>query len=276
MPWRHWKNDGKPFNAEAQRLMRAAEKWEVPPVATGGCFIAGTLVHTDKGLVPIEQIKVGDRVLSQPEQTREKAYKKVVNTFEFEDKAIWVVKYMLIDGDVPYDHPDYMPRDRNIYHCYATGNHPFWVEGEGWTAAEKIKQYQILELANGQRAEVRFGRPVIRSTQPGFGRVWSNQFADGQEVHIVDFRNGSNLWKYRWNRENEASAPYQDGYPLDEIVEIGRIHCSDDPFFKTKVYNLEVEGFHTYYVGELGVWVHDLDCGQFQRQSVIKGNAKCL
>ena len=30
-------------------------------------FVAGTLVHTDKGLVPIEQIKVGDMVLSKPE-----------------------------------------------------------------------------------------------------------------------------------------------------------------------------------------------------------------
>ena len=27
-------------------------------------FIAGTLVHTDKGLVPINKIKVGNRVLS--------------------------------------------------------------------------------------------------------------------------------------------------------------------------------------------------------------------
>ena len=30
-------------------------------------FVAGTLVHTDKGLVPIQEIKVGDGVLSRPE-----------------------------------------------------------------------------------------------------------------------------------------------------------------------------------------------------------------
>lgn len=30
-------------------------------------FVAGTLVHTDKGLVPIQDIKVGDRVLSSLE-----------------------------------------------------------------------------------------------------------------------------------------------------------------------------------------------------------------
>jgi hypothetical protein len=30
-------------------------------------FVAGTLVHTDKGLVPIEQLKIGDLVLSRPD-----------------------------------------------------------------------------------------------------------------------------------------------------------------------------------------------------------------
>ena len=28
------------------------------------------------------------------------------------------------------------------------------------------------------------------------------------------------------------------------------------------VYNFEVEGFHTYHVGELGVWVHNANCGE--------------
>ena len=31
-----------------------------------GCFVAGTLVHTKDGLKPIEQIKIGDWVLSRP------------------------------------------------------------------------------------------------------------------------------------------------------------------------------------------------------------------
>ncbi|WP_341809683.1 hypothetical protein WMO32_11140 [Xanthomonas oryzae pv. oryzicola] len=35
------------------------------PSQAGGCFIAGTPVWTDRGLVPIEQLKIGDSVLSQ-------------------------------------------------------------------------------------------------------------------------------------------------------------------------------------------------------------------
>ncbi len=43
-------------------------------------FVAGTLVHTDKGLVPIQDIKVGDRVLSKDENGEgETEYKKVIN-----------------------------------------------------------------------------------------------------------------------------------------------------------------------------------------------------
>lgn len=60
------------------------------PTQDGSGFIVGTLVHTDKGLVPIEQIKVGDMVLSQLEQTGEKTYKRVVNTFAFEGKEVLV------------------------------------------------------------------------------------------------------------------------------------------------------------------------------------------
>jgi len=52
-------------------------KWFEP----GACFAKGTLVHTKEGLVPIEQIKVGDWVLSKPENGGEQAYKRVLQTF---------------------------------------------------------------------------------------------------------------------------------------------------------------------------------------------------
>ena len=60
------------------------------PEQVGGCFVAGTLVHTRDGLVPIEKIRVGDWVLSQPEMKGEQAYKRVTNTFVFDDKDVSV------------------------------------------------------------------------------------------------------------------------------------------------------------------------------------------
>jgi hypothetical protein len=41
------------------------------------CFTAGTKVQTDEGEKPIEDIKVGDKVLAKDDETGEMAYKEV-------------------------------------------------------------------------------------------------------------------------------------------------------------------------------------------------------
>ena len=41
------------------------------------------------------------------------------------------------------------------------------------------------------------------------------------------------------------------------LLESTEIELTDEP---TKVYNFEVEDFHTYFVGECGVWVHNANC----------------
>ena len=48
------------------------------------CFKEGTLVETEAGLKPIEEIEVGDRVLAYDEATGEQAYKPVVRLFRNE------------------------------------------------------------------------------------------------------------------------------------------------------------------------------------------------
>lgn len=92
--------------------------------------VAGALIHTDKGLVPIEQIKVGDRVLAKPENDEgELAYKPVVNTFEFDDKEVWLAEFTsrgcypdekLYSGEVP----------SSFDTIVGIPNHSFWVVGE--------------------------------------------------------------------------------------------------------------------------------------------------
>ncbi|MDO5692413.1 MAG: hypothetical protein Q4G70_08020 [Pseudomonadota bacterium] len=43
----------------------------------------------------------------------------------------------------------------------------------------------------------------------------------------------------------------------DDAVALEAIRWEEhpDPYFEAPVYNLEVEDFHTYYVGEHGIWV---------------------
>jgi len=156
---------------------------------SGGCFVAGTLVHTKNGLRPIETLKIGDFVLSQPELKGEQAYRRINDVFVFDDKAIYEVVYQDESG-----------RAETIL---ATPNHPFWVTGIGWTGAEYLEQGNVLELS------------------------------DGQSGHVLSVRD-----------TGEAQ----------------------------QVFNFEVDGFHTYYVGKLGVWVHNDDCGsvRFRSFSALK------
>ena len=106
-------------------------------------FVAGTLVHTDKGLVPIQDIKVGDLVLSKPVLSKPEQgsgdieYKPVISTFTSPKKErIFKVEYfnetVAKQGE----------KGRNYILC--TSNHPFWVtrqpegtEGE-WLSAERL------------------------------------------------------------------------------------------------------------------------------------------
>lgn len=88
------------------------------------CFAAGTLVHIAEGLKPIETIQAGDLVWAQDEVTGEISLRKVVQTFETPDRPLVEVELQSEDGSVEK--------------LQVTPDHPFWVEGQGWTPLEQI------------------------------------------------------------------------------------------------------------------------------------------
>jgi hypothetical protein len=154
------------------------------------CFVAGTLVHTKEGLKPIEQIQVGDLVLSYPDdqpiptgkfrEPHEYTYKRVVQTFVTENQPVTEFPVLnLATG--------------NIERLTATPNHPIYVKGEGWITLEVICARRQLVT-----------------------------------VETCDFRN----------------------------LVLGGLYKDKG---LTTVYNIEVEDFHTYYVGTEGLWVHNCD-----------------
>ena len=81
---------------------------------TSYCFVAGTLVTTENGQEPIEEIEVGDKVLSEDETTGEVAVKTVTETYINEtDELI----HIGVNGET----------------ISATPTHPFYVDKLGWT-----------------------------------------------------------------------------------------------------------------------------------------------
>lgn len=138
---------------------------------TSYCFVAGTLVTTEDGQKPIEEIQVGDKVLSENEVTGEIAIKEVYATSVSETDEFYHIHV-------------------NSEEIVATGTHPFYVYKFGWITARALRAGDILVLSNGELVTVEW----------------------------IDH----------------------------EILE--------SPIY---VYNFEVEDFHTYFVGESGIFVHN-------------------
>lgn len=152
-----------------------------------GCFAGGTLVHTDKGLVPIQEIKVGDMVLSKPEDgSGEVSYRPVLNTFVHENKELWMVKadkYLSLkkpNGDwLDYDISEYASRKTDFL---ATPNHPIWVVGRGikkdednvvldeiimypephWKRVDQLERYEVMVNADGVMYYIERAQPVYQ------------------------------------------------------------------------------------------------------------------
>lgn len=99
------------------------------------CFVAGTLVLSSLGLVAIEKIKAGDKVLSTDIDTKKTSEKTVVQTFV---NNLSDIVYITICGE----------------EIVSTLWHKFYVPGSGWIPACKICTGTTLVLADGSYAEV--------------------------------------------------------------------------------------------------------------------------
>ena len=91
----------------------------------GGCLVAGTKVHTKEGVVPIEEIVIGNEILTLF------GYRGVTDTFKFCDKELYEIEF----------------DDGTIVKCSA--EHKFMVESEDgyvWVCAEDISEgFSLME-----------------------------------------------------------------------------------------------------------------------------------
>ncbi|CAH8244839.1 polymorphic toxin type 24 domain-containing protein [Paenibacillus melissococcoides] len=95
------------------------------------CFSAGTPVQTKTGFKPIEQIRIGEFVLTKDERTGKTGYNTVVELFQRQtDKTYQItVKGITIT---------------------TTEEHPFWVPAQGWVEARHLKVGDLLQNPEGK------------------------------------------------------------------------------------------------------------------------------
>jgi hypothetical protein len=153
-----------------------------------------------------------------------------------------------------------------------TGNHPFWVVNEGdysfapegsatpvntWVRADHLSYEggMSLLLHDGSRVTVNLIRKILRMAIHNMGWIVDNSYGGGfNHGHVVNLKGDRPVYCRGQIADALGFVPV-DGDPYGDIYYNEDFNW-DDPL-KRKVYNFEVEDNHTYFVGELGVWVHN-------------------
>ncbi|MEO3713731.1 polymorphic toxin-type HINT domain-containing protein [Roseateles flavus] len=195
----------------------------------GASFVAGTWVHARDGLKPIESIQVGDEVLSRPDSgVGEPCYKRVLRTFRRDGEEVWLLDVVTADGDEQVS-------------LVCTANHAFWVKGVGWTALADLEPGDDLERVDSRgRPAPCFVLRVLRILATDHEHMgWAgDSFSRDFDGPTIDLRHGRVAVSALQDDARNAAAE-AGGVPLRHAV-----------------FNIEVEDFPTYFVGEAGVWVH--------------------
>jgi hypothetical protein len=99
------------------------------------CFPAGTEIAVENGSKPIEEIRVGDMVWAQSDQTGEVSLKRVKQLFVSVAASLVVIT-------------------AGTNTIEATDEHPFWVVDQGWKAAGQVQVGDELWTRSGERIKV--------------------------------------------------------------------------------------------------------------------------
>lgn len=104
------------------------------------CFVAGTLVETDTGLKPIEQLRNGDLVWSRNDSNFNYEYSAVIGTKQTENQVI---------------HKIIVKNEENLEDTiFTTEEHPFWIKDKGWLKAALLLSGMKLLDRNNRIIEV--------------------------------------------------------------------------------------------------------------------------
>lgn len=215
-------------------------------------FVAGTLVHSQNGLVPIEQINVGDYVLSKHESGNgELLTQKVINTFVHEEQQVMCVDVYgytvneLADAESKRELIDSSKKTPLV----VTPNHPFWVVGRGNVKAKNLEFVNsIIQTVVGQEHSIFDISDLMRTEDPDVGFLVGGRFCplelSNSESRPIILKNNKIYTSYEFNDQIENDAvEWWDRNDSDKLTRT--------------VYDIEVENTHTYFVGDIGVLVYD-------------------
>ncbi len=221
----------------------------------------------------IDEIQVGDMVMAMPENgIGEPAPKKVTNTFKYENKAVWCLR--LSSGGA------YSVADLAV-----TAEHPFCVHGTNpclngnidyydtpqWKQVDELRVGDVLKTIISKDMTVVCVKPFAKDYTDGIAWLQGGGYMQNWQSQttgsVWDITKPSRITKmiheFSVDEENDANlietdtplwTPLYDNQGATDLMVTGAQYAP----CLTTVYHIEVEDYHTYFVGYTGTLVHDI------------------
>ena len=190
------------------------------------CFVAGTPVHTATGVVPIQDLKIGDLVLSAMDGSDAPEYRRIAKVDSLNDQEVTLIRVggLLESREETFE-----------FDLVVTDTHRFWVKELGWLEAFRLEEGSQLLRTDGGDAWVSIAEVVVETGEPHIG--WTTRDSDTQGP-TIDLRDDQisvtrDFDEYTFNPE-----------ALRNWVRM-----------KRTVHRIEVEGRHSFFAGDVGVLV---------------------
>ena len=223
-----------------------------------GGFVAGLRVHTDRGPVAIDELNVGDRVLSRAPSTGESSFMPIIRTFTHRDRPIRCVTYLFegrMIGVMATDDVSFgvavaagsLIKGERI--GMAIDGLPPGVAAPGWARADAVvppDEQRLIEssstlchellLMDGRRVVCIENEEILSTDRPLVG--WYASMRRSRKGTALDFSGKVTLVATNVKRTLPTAA-------------------GGEQRLLATVHNIEVADNHSFYVGQAGVLVHD-------------------
>ena len=185
----------------------------------GGGVIAGTPVWTEQGLVPVERLHAGDRILCGHAADGSELFEAIADIGPMDGQILRALRFCDIgDQDATYT-------------VYCTDRTAVWSSDGQFRPLPLLEGGETQELAVRRDGAVIAVVPIWQTSRPGIG--WEPEYGHSVVGWEFDFTNGASLV----GSDNPIAS------------------CARTDLFAARVYALRLRGAGGYFAGELGLRV---------------------